>query len=784
MIYYSNKQKLNQEHLLGVEHRLEHICFISNNIIYLLLYIPPNVPNKDIKCGFDQIIENLDRLQTKNPRCSFCILGDFNQAPTHILTDGLHLKNIVMDNTRNNAKLDLVLVSKNLCSKFNTTVKAPLANSDHNSVYVYPDANTAFNYQKRKFLDLRKSNIDSFCDSLSTVNWNHMYSIKNVNNKCEFFQSSLQSLLKLLPTYTVTTSSRDKEWITPLCKHLINLRWKSFHEKDYVKYKHYQEKVKSEIVKSKALWADKCKRSPSGLWQFVKKSNPSSRRNILSLKHDNEDLECFLDRVNNELAQSFSSNDAPSLCISEQQQDAYFNVTELEVFEKLESINTHKSSGNDNLPNILLKKASLFLCTPLCHLYNSIIQSSSFPSIWKTSDICALPKTKVADITKLRPISLLPTTSKIFERILLERLQSYILPHIKSDQFGFMKKSSTTSCLIHIQSITTRLLDISTISAVSIISFDLKRAFDTIPHKLLVTKLSQCLPKNLCYLIYDYLTNRHQQVKIESSRSSKLPISSGVPQGAILSPILFNLFINDLTFGSNGYLYKYADDATLVLPHYSNSTSSAAADSINSMVSIMEKWCKNNYLTLNTSKTQIMTVKKNRHFQCDIPSLPQLKILGVIFNKNLKWDNHVNTIVKKASKNIYLIRSLKQYITKKELVIVYKSKILSILNYASELFINLPQHLTHVIDKICKRVHSIVCHPNCKCPLFDMPSSIRLKKSINLYLKAHCDTCHPIHSLIPEKLPKSRKFRQPQSLSERHKRTFIPFITEVINNML
>jgi len=783
MVYYLNKLKIKQEQLLDVEPLLEHICFISNNIIYLLLYVPPNVPTKDVKCGFEQIIDNLDRLQTNNPRCSLCILGDFNQAPLHILADGLNLKNIVMENTRINSKLDLVLFSKKLSSQYYTTVKAPLANSDHNSVYVYQNSKVDFKIQKRVFLDLRKSNIETFCDSLSTINWNNMYSIENVNQKCEFFQNSLQSLLKLLPTFTVTTTSRDKEWITPLCKHLINLRWKSFHEKDFIKYRHYKEKVKSEIVKSKALWADKCKRSPSGLWQFVKKSNPSSRRNILSLKHNNEDLGSFLDRVNKELTQSFSSNDISNLCISEKQDD-YFNVTELEVFERLEAIKTHKSSGNDNFPNILLKKASLLLCTPLCHLYNSMIQSSSFPSIWKTSDICAIPKTKVADITKLRPISLLPTTSKIFERILLERLQSYILPHIKTDQFGFMKKSSTTSCLLHIQNITTRLLDLSSISAVSIISFDLKRAFDTIPHKLLVTKLSQCLPRNLCYLIYNYLTNRHQQIKIDSSRSSTLSISSGVPQGGILSPILFNFFINDLDFGTNGHLFKYADDATLILPHYSYSTSSTAASSINSVVAIMEKWCNENFLTLNTSKTQIMTVKKNRHFQCDTPSLPHLKILGVIFNQNLKWDNHVSAIVKKASKNIYLIRSLKQYITKKDLVIIYKSKILSILNYASELFINLPQHLNHVIDKICKRVHSIVCHPNCNCPLFELPSCVRIKQSINLYLKAHCDTSHPIHNLIPKKLPKSGKFRQPQSLSERHKRTFIPFITEVINNML
>jgi len=783
MVYFSAGLKIEQKILTDIPLCIEHICFIFDLTIYLLLYIPPNAPIIEVKSGLEKIIENLDILHASTPGFNFCLLGDFNHAPIKILLDGLNLKNIVEENTRQTAILDFVLMSKKLSKRAHSTVKAPLSNSDHNSVYVYIKSSPRPTYHNHTFFDLRNSNIEGFKECLSKVNWTQMFLQDDFDAKFQFYDNSIKNALQQLPTHTVTRSSRDKSWITSLCKHLINLRWQSFRKKDFEKYKHYQVKVREEIQKSKSLWVQKCKQHPSGLWRVVKQSAPKREQGIIGLKHEDESIETFLDRINGELANHFSNKDISNLYISGSNVD-YFTITEQEVLQELDAVKTNKASGNDNLPNRLLKESSLLLCQPLCHLYNEIIQTSTFPNIWKISDIFALPKTKPADITKLRPISLLPTVSKIFERILFKHLQPYILPRIKSNQFGFLPKSSTTSCLLNIQNLIAKLLDSPSTAAVSVISFDLKRAFDSIPHKLLVQKLSSFLPSNLCYLILSYISGRFQRIKHDQIRSSAQFVSSGVPQGAILSPILFNIFIDDLDFGSSACLFKYADDATLILPHKSDSTSSENALAIQSMISSMEAWCSKNYLTLNTSKTQIMTVQKQRKFSCNFVSLPHIRILGVLFNKNLKWDDHINCIVKKAAKNIHLIRALKNCLSKKDLITIYKSKILSVLNYSSELFTELPQHLHRKVDIITKRVHSIICHPSCRCALFDQPSEIRRQNSIKLYLKASCDPTHRLHSLIPNKLPKSGKFAQPLCLSERYRKTFIPLTTEIVNNML
>ena len=398
------------------------------------------------------------------------------------------------------------------------------------------------------------------------------------------------------------------------------------------------------------------------------------------------------------------------------------------------------------------------------------------------ADISPVPKCKPPQIDKLRPISLLPKVSKVFERLLLDKIQPIFLPQIYNNQFGFMPKSSTTSCLLHMQEIIGKLLDMSSIAAVTIISFDLRRAFDSVPHTLLIEKISQFAPKSFCHLIKHYLSNRFQQVKVKNIRSNQLRILSGVPQGAILSPILFNVFINDLSFGSDCYLFKYADDTTIILPHFNSSSAVTASHSINIKIRIMQEWCKNNYLTLNEAKTQIiMTIKRQRTFHCDF-NLSRLKILGVIFSKNMKWDEQINYLTKKAARNIYLLKVLKPLLTKKELILVYQSCILSILDYSSSLYIHLPHHLSQKIDKLARRCHSIICYFGCKCSQFIIPSAIRIQRAVNLFRKASKDPEHPLHPIIPSKLPKTKKFCQPPSFSERRKKCFIPTITEIINN--
>ena len=131
------------------------------------------------------------------------------------------------------------------------------------------------------------------------------------------------------------------------------------------------------------------------------------------------------------------------LSSSEKTVPSYFSVIELDVFQKLEEVKAQKASGSDKVPNIILKKAYCYISKPLCYIFNKIVQNSTFPSSWKLADISPIPKCKPPQIDKLRPISLLPTVSKVFERLLLDKIQPIFLPQIYNNQFGFMPKSST-----------------------------------------------------------------------------------------------------------------------------------------------------------------------------------------------------------------------------------------------------------------------------------------------------------------------------------------------------
>jgi len=675
--------------------------------------------------------------------------------------------------------LDCCFVSKENAHNFQANVGPPLGKSDHNSVYIYSSSKkpTSVNHYHELY-DFRASNIEHFNAFLMKTDWNEMYELNTVNEMLNFYQNRLHKGMELIPKTIVRTNSTDKMWMTPLCKNLINKRWKAFRQNDFILYNHYKEKVQNEIKKAKAMWYSKCKNEKGGMWNIVKKTAPKRKENIETLKENNESIEGLCNRINNSLLSIHdTSHDNSSENYESKVPNLNITVSESDVFNELMKLKKQKAIGSDCVPNRLLIESVHLIYKPIHFIFNCILHSSSYPLLWKQSDIIPLPKSSQINISQLRPISLLPNMSKVFEKIILKYLQPYFSNFINKNQHGFMPKHSTSTCLISIQDKITQLLDRSEISAVTLVSFDLKKAFDLVPHHLLLQKLSSFIPQNILILLRNYLSNRTQRVRIKSIRGSLSAVPAGVPQGSILSPILFNCFFNDLQFTADSTLYKYADDATLIIPHYVNNISSKINDHINEM----SFWCASNSLKLNKAKTQIMTIKKSASLILHPLHCNQMKILGVIFDERLKWKNQILSILKKSSQRIYLLRQLKSYLSKHELLIVYKSLIQSVMLYACHLYIKLPQSLETHLTKIARRCHKIICHPTCSCDIIECPSSLRQKYAIRLFEKAANDPSHPVFHLIPSKLNYSKKFSQPYCATERRKLSFIPTITEIIN---
>ena len=266
----------------------------------------------------------------------------------------------------------------------------------------------------------------------------------------------------------------------------------------------------------------------------------------------------------------------------------------------------NKSSGPNSIPTNLLKEFSPQFIPPIKTLVNKSLTEGTFPSIFKLALIC--PIYKKSDKTKCvnyRPISLLSNLSKIFERIMYNRLEGYLESNnlIYDFQFGFRKKFSTDHALL---SITEQIKNNFQNKNFSYGVFvDLEKAFDTVNHKILISKLKYYgFQENTLSWLTSYLSNRTHKVTLNGEISDSKPVSCGVPQGSILGPLLFLIYINDMNKAiRNSKVYHFADDTNLLFSHKNEKTLKRI---VNKDLKNLYEWLCANRLSLNVAKTEFM----------------------------------------------------------------------------------------------------------------------------------------------------------------------------------
>ena len=262
------------------------------------------------------------------------------------------------------------------------------------------------------------------------------------------------------------------------------------------------------------------------------------------------------------------------------------------------------SYGHDNISNILIRRAKEVFIEPLALLVNEMLKSGHFPSKLKISRVKPLfKKGDPFEFSIYRPISLLPYFSKIFEYVIFCQLFDYMCENnlLTIEQFGFWRGHSTELAAIQLVDRLTKQMDIGNVP--TNIYIDLSKAFDTLDHSIL-HKLSYygiCGVENL--MLRTYLTNRHQYVEYNGSKSETKSISIGVPQDSILGPLLFLIYINDLLRVSRVFsVLMYADDTTL----YCNLNNANSDIILNNELCIISDWLSSNKLSLNVKKTKYM----------------------------------------------------------------------------------------------------------------------------------------------------------------------------------
>ena len=227
-----------------------------------------------------------------------------------------------------------------------------------------------------------------------------------------------------------------------------------------------------------------------------------------------------------------------------------------------------KASGADKVTTHLYKLIADIIADPLCYLFNLSLSNCTFPNCWKSAKVVAVPKCKNPSLQDLRPISLLPFCSKIFEKLFYEKTKKIFANHFGPYQYGFRPHSSTCHALIAIHNyITLQCDDVSTLG-VELIAFDFSKAFDSLKYDVIVNRLVACnFPMNIVKWLLSYLSGRTQFVSYGNTTSDITSVSSGVPQGSVIGPALFALIMGDLSpIHATTGLFVYADDVTVCIP--------------------------------------------------------------------------------------------------------------------------------------------------------------------------------------------------------------------------
>ncbi|KAI8502529.1 hypothetical protein Bbelb_201170 [Branchiostoma belcheri] len=761
------------------------------------VYIPPNSPHQDTL--IEHLLNSTDYLRTKYPDIGIVILGDLNRTDTAPLRRGNVLQQVVEGPTRGDATLDVIIT--NIQSRYNTPViGAPLGLSDHYSVTWAPKVTKAANKTHTRVVrPLKDSDIRAFGAWISQHDWNEVYNATSAQEKTDGFYKTLnQQTDKFFPTKVVKIHPTDKPWITTRVKRLIKKRQEAFYQRKEEVWKRLRNKIIRHIKLAKETHyvnkVQQLKTEDPAKWYKELKSvcnvvKPPSAIHVPNVAPD--DHKAVADAINKHL--SSISQQSPEVCTSDL--PAYLpapspppQIMPWEMYRELSRVRVRKAGGPDGIAPRLIRMFACELAEPLTDIFNTSLIAGTVPAQWKEAVVTPIPKELPAVIDKLRPISLTAIFAKICEGIVGKWVLSDIWNNIDKRQFGGIKRSSTNHYLISLTHFLYQGAERSK-NVGTILLTDFTKAFDTINHHQAILKLLNMETRpSIVPWIVDFLTDRRQRVRYGQSLSDCETLTTGVPQGTKLGPIIFLCMINDACQSLNDR-WKYVDDLSLGENRH-NSEESHLQDQANSLA----EWSESAQLKLNPGKCMVFTVCFMRNPSPPVPislcgnplrTVEIAKVLGVWLQSNLKWDTQVSETTKKGNKRLFMLRRLKSFgVPVEDLVTVYCGFIRPILEYCAPVWHHgLTRKQTATLERVQKRACRIILGQK----YTDYTTGLQMCKLETLEKRRAVLCTKFAHSMttserIADLLPNTRRQEHGRNLRNSNKMTLAPCRTARFQN--
>ena len=704
--------------------RIELCSDVQKNIVIYNLYRPPSGSVKSFTECLTNICEDEQNIMAKE----VVFLGDFNINYLSKKADDtknliswqtkMGLSQVIKSHTRVSQKskslIDLIITDIEHCAAAGVI---NLHISDHQPVYLIKkkarDLRSRESFKGRSYIHYTK---ELLSDALTNEIKRGFRETENPNECWDMMENFLVEFLDTnCPIKTFRSKEKTPAWISHDIITLSKDRdvaWAKAKltntNEDWALARRLRNWANNSVKAAKADYVanelTESRNNPKTFWRNIKSVLPDQASGQINIKNpiNNESLpkdqqaqviNDFFASIGDKLAVGFDNEDQPIPDIlGDGDRLELRHITQIETLKLIDCISVYKSSGLDNISGRVLKDFLTITSRELTILYNNILDSGTFPDKWKIATVTPIPKvTNATSPSDLRPISLLPVPGKLLEKYISINIEDYLETNnfFTDCQNGFRKGKSTSSAMAkYLDDVLDGLNESHTCIAAYL---DVRKAFDTINHHRLLNKLRAAgIGDTLCSLLENYLSNRKQKTKLYGSLSNLESVSIGVPQGSTVGPLMFIIYINDLP-GVLDYAkpLMYADDTVIYLSGLNNKE---VRKNLQCDLNNVEKWCKVNKLSLNISKTKIMTfMSDHKRKMCPkfrfymkgkvVDEVDSYKYLGTYIDNRLNGNVQYTKTLQLLGLKLRTFGRIRRFLNGAAALTVYKSMILPLLDY-------------------------------------------------------------------------------------------------------